>query len=402
MSISMKHHIQAMMLVGMVIVAGCSDHAGRQDVPDSTFISEPMVLTILHMNDHHSHLDAQSITLQLATAKNRREAINTELGGFSRITAAFQDMEAQAEHVIKVHSGDAITGDLHFNLTEGQADAKMMNTVCFDVMTLGNHEFDHGDGGLKKFAAYLHDDPCRTALLSANVRFGPESPLAGASALVKPSIILERGGQQIGIIGLTVADKTNNASRPDPGTHFSDEVTAAQSEINRLQALGVNKIILATHIGYEADLALVEQLNGVDVVVGGDTHTLLGPEKLQQYGMSPEGPYPTHSIDRDGNPVCIVQAWQTCAVAGEVQVHFDEHGVVTSCTGTPWILIGEEFSRPQPTAVPLTPAEAASVKADVVSGGVLRITVPDAVATDILAPYARLKQEFVGSQSSGF
>ena len=389
----MKNHVQAMMLIGMVLVAGCSIHGGRQVTPGNMAVSEPMVLTILHINDHHSHLDAQSIALQLATAKDKREAISTELGGFPRITAAFKELETQSEHVIKIHSGDAITGDLYYPLTEGRADAEMMNTVCFDVMTLGNHEFDHGDAGLKKFAEYLHDDQCRTALLSANVRLGPDSPLAGASELVRPSIILERGGQEIGIIGLTVADKTNNASRPDPGTHFSDEATAAQREIDRLQALGVNKIILATHIGYEADLALVEQLSGVDVVVGGDTHTLLGPEKLQKYGMSPAGPYPTHGTDRDGNPVCIVQAWQTSAVAGELQVHFDEHGVVTSCTGTPWILIGDAFNRPQPAADPLTPSELAAIKADVVAGGGLRITVPDAAATEILAPHTRKKLE---------
>jgi 5'-nucleotidase / UDP-sugar diphosphatase len=388
-------------LIGVVLVAGCSNHSGRQVTPISMAVSEPMALTILHMNDHHSHLDAQSISLQLATTKDKREAITTELGGFPRITTAFQELEAQSEYVIKIHSGDAITGDLYYPLTGGRADAEMMNTVCFDVMTLGNHEFDHGDAGLKKFADYLYDDPCRTALLSANVRFGPESPFAEESPLVRPSVILERGGQEIGIIGLTVVGKTQHASRPDPGTHFIDEATAAQSEIDRLRALGVNKIILATHIGYEADMALVEQLSGVDVVVGGDTHTLLGPEKLQQYGMSPAGPYPTHSTDRDGNPVCIVQAWQCSVVAGELQVHFDEHGVVTSCTGTPWVLIGEEFSRPLQTAASLTPAESAAIKADIAAGGVLRISVPDAAARDILAPYARQKQELGGNQSSG-
>ncbi|MBM9537603.1 5'-nucleotidase C-terminal domain-containing protein [Desulfobulbus alkaliphilus] len=382
-----------MILVCAFLFAGCVDHSGKQIPPGSTVVSEPIVLTILHMNDHHSHLDARTITLQLATAKGKREAIRTELGGFPRITAAFKEMEAQAEHVITIHSGDAITGDLYYTLTEGRADAEMMNTVCFDVMAVGNHEFDHGDAGLKKFAEYLHDDPCRTALLSANVRFGPESPLAEASELIQPSVILERGGHEIGIIGLTVAGKTQNASRPDPGTHFIDEATAAQNEIDRLRAAGVDIIILATHIGYEADRALVEQLSGVDVVVGGDTHTLLGPEILQEYGMSPAGPYPTHGTDRDGNPVCIVQAWQYTAVAGELRVHFDEYGGVTSCTGTPWVLIGDEFSRPQATDVSLTPAESAAIQADIATGDVLRITVPDAAASDILAPYAKQKRE---------
>jgi len=390
----MKRTIQAIILAAVALVSGCSDISRKQFVQDGAVVSEPMHLTVLHINDHHSHLDAQTVTLQLTTGAGKREAITTELGGFPRVTAAFKELETQSEHVIKIHSGDAITGDLYYNLTEGRADADLMNTVCFDAMTLGNHEFDHGDAGLKKFADFLHADPCATPLLSANVQFSPESPLAGALGTVQPSVILERGGQEIGIIGLTVAGKTRNASRPDKGTLFTDEATAAQQEIDRLQALGVNKIILATHIGYEADLALVGNLSGVDVVIGGDSHTLLGAEELQEYGFSSVGPYPTHSTDKDGNPVCIVQAWQCSAVAGELRVHFDENGVVTSCTGTPWILVGENFSRPGEEADELRAAELAAIKADIAASTMLRITVPDAAASAQLAPYARQKLDF--------
>jgi len=84
--------------------------------------------------------------------------------------------------VIKIHSGDASTGDLYYTLNEGQADAEMMNTVCFDTFNLGNHEFDNADAGVKKLMGFLHAGTCKTPILSANVRFGPSSPMYGMVA----------------------------------------------------------------------------------------------------------------------------------------------------------------------------------------------------------------------------
>ena len=130
--------------------------------------NSPLVLTILHLNDHHSHLDAEENMLELETAPGKREDILVSMGGFPRITAAVREREKQAANIIKIHSGDATTGDLYYTLTEGKADAELMNTVCFDTLTLGNHEFDNTDAGLKKFIGFLHADCCKTAILSAN------------------------------------------------------------------------------------------------------------------------------------------------------------------------------------------------------------------------------------------
>ncbi len=383
----------AMVVLGLALfVAGC----GKNQVgppPGSTNAPSPSFeLTVLHINDHHSHLDAENSILQLATGDGRREAINVERGGFARVTAAIKELEKGSRNVLKIHSGDASTGDLYYTLNEGKADAELMNTVCFDTFNLGNHEFDNTDAGVKKLMQFLHAGSCQTPLLSANVRFGPRSPMAGTVApeTVQPSVVIERSGQKIGVVGLIVAGKTKNSSRPNSDTTFIDEATAAQAEIDRLQAQGVNKIILSTHIGYEADKALVKKLRGVDVVVGADSHTLLGPDALKKYGISPEGPYPTRSTDRDGKPVCIVQAWQYGYVVGEMQVSFDQEGVVTQCAGTPWVLIGANFSRPDPPM--LTPAETAAIRADIATSKLLRITEPNTTATALLAPYKAQKE----------
>lgn len=380
-----------LILVLALSLAGCGGTKDRQSAGVATDTAQSFELTVLHINDHHSHLDPEQIALLLATGPGKREPVNVERGGFPRVAGAIKALEKESANVLKIHSGDASTGDL-YTLTEGKADAELMNTVCFDSMTLGNHEFDNTDAGIKKLMGFLHSGACKTPMLSANVRFGPSSPLYGAKApeAVLPSVVVERGGQKIGIIGLTVAGKTKNSSRPNSDTTFIDEAEAAQAEIDRLQAQGIDKIILSTHIGYQADQALVKKLRGVDIVVGGDSHSLLGPESLRQYGLTPEGPYPTRSTDRDGRPVCITQAWQYGYVVGEVRVRFTAQGEVSNCEGTPWVLIGDQFSRPDTT--PLKPEEIVAVRSDIASSGVLRIISPDPKATALLSPYAQQKE----------
>lgn len=344
-------------------------------------------LTILHINDHHSHLDPFNTNLRLRTSEAvARQNVSVSMGGFPRMTQAISDISAQRDNVLVLHGGDAITGTLYYTLTDGQADADLMNTVCFDAMVVGNHEFDSGDAGLKQFADFLWADPaCRTPLVSANVSPRAGSPL-GADT-VQPSIIIERGGQRIGIVGLTIAGKTQNASRPDPGTVLLDERSSAQNAIDALRSQGVTKIILLTHVGYEAEIALASQLSGVDVIVGGDSHTLLGDAGLSDYGLTPAGAYPTVVSNLNGETVCIVQAWQYSAVVGELRVSFDGQGRVTSCGGQPHVLIGDNFGvRPA--------SEVAAILDDIRSQPALRITHPSPVAEAVLAPYRTALQDF--------
>src|SRR5690606_12137663 len=109
------------------------------------------------------------------------------------------------DNVHKLHAGDALTGTLYFNRAGeiGEADAALMNTVCFDAFTLGNHEFDKGDTQLAQWLELLHSRECRTPILSANVQFGASSALhpSRAPVRVEPYTVVERGGQRIGIVG---------------------------------------------------------------------------------------------------------------------------------------------------------------------------------------------------------
>lgn len=355
---------------------------------------QPLDLTILHINDHHSHLDAETATLTLKDAAGASKSVTVELGGFARVTAAIEALATGKPNVLKLHAGDALTGDLYFTQSEGQADAALMNTVCFDAFTLGNHEFDSADAGLVKFIDYLHAGSCKTPVLSANVK-----PAAGTmlAARVADSIIIERGGQQIGVVGLTVKDKTRFASRPDAGTSFLDEATAAQAAIDALRARGVNKIVLMSHLGYAGDQALAPQLDGVDVIIGGDSHTLLGPDSMKGFGLSPAGAYPTAATDKAGRPVCIAQAWQYAYAVGALDVSFDAAGQVARCSGKPQVLVGDSF---KVGSVAASAADAGAYRSQLDASGVFRVTAPSAAATAVLAPFKAAK-DALGTQVAG-
>lgn len=360
----------------------------------------PLELTILHINDHHSNLAEKQSSLRLDVGTGSREAVSVSAAGFARVAQAMQELGAQSENVLKLHAGDAITGTLYFNRagTEGEADAALMNTVCFDAFTLGNHEFDKGDSGLKGFLDLLQQGSCNTQVLSANVNFGANSALHSSRApgAVKRSVVVQRGGQSIGLIGLTIADKTKISSSPDQDTLFTDEAAAVQREIDALHEQGVNKIIVQSHIGYGYDQQVIAKVSGVDVVVGGDSHSLLGPDTLSQYNVgSPAGAYPTRLLDKDGNPVCLVQAWEYSQVVGELKVQFDGDGKVTSCEGTPHVLIGDDFRVGNAAA---TAAQREAILADVASSGFLRVTGQHAQAAATLKPFSEKVKVFEETQ----
>ncbi|GHC71903.1 bifunctional metallophosphatase/5'-nucleotidase [Pseudorhodoferax aquiterrae] len=372
----------AVAVATLVVACGGSDDNG-----------EPLDLTILHINDHHSTLDSKAKTLKLSAGGAAAQDVTVDAGGFARVAAAIAELAAVSPNVLKLHAGDAQTGTLYFNRAgaDGEADAAMMNTVCFDAFTLGNHEFDKGDSGLKAFIDRLHAGSCQTPVLSANVQFGANSALSPSRApgLVRPSTVVERGGQKIGIVGLTIAGKTKASSSPDADTTFEDEAVAAQREIDRLRSQGINKIIVMSHIGYQYDQEVIARLSGVDVVVGGDSHTLLGPDALRTTGVgTPGGAYPTRLADKDGKNVCLVQAWEYAQVVGELKVRFDAKGEVTACNGTPHVLIGNDYRIGTSLAAPAaTDAQRSAIAASVAATGFLRVTTPQAAAVAVLQPF---------------
>lgn len=325
--------------MALTTVAACSnlseETTATAPAPDAV---SDFALTIAHVNDHHSNLDPHSRTsLQL-----NGDSVRVESGGFARVAAMIDRIAHSNNHVLKLHAGDAITGSLYYTLFAGKADAAMMNHVCFDAFALGNHEFDHGDAGLKLFLDALAKGNCNTAVLAANVQ--PEigvSPLTPSSQWdsFQPYQIYSVGGQRVGVIGLDIAVKTKQSSQPDASTTFADERETAAHYIAELQRYGVGKIILLTHYQYRNDLALAQALPAVDAIIGGDSHTLLGD--FDSYGVESDGPYPTQITNADGDPVCVAHAYEYSKVVGELQLQFTGD-TISNCGGRPHFLLSED------------------------------------------------------------
>ena len=293
-------------------------------------------LTIAHINDHHSNLDPivdQEITVD--GVKTR-----VELGGMTRMAQAFASY-AGRDNVLKLHAGDAITGTSYFTFFKGEADAAMMNAICFDAFALGNHEFDEGDEGLKLFLDSLSKGNCKTAVLSSNVRPKIGTALAPLSATdyFRPFTVREIRGVKVGIVGVTVKQKTQQSSRPLATTAFDEEVGAVQSSIDQLKAQGIRHIVVLSHQGYSADKAMAARLSDVDAIIGGDSHSLLGD--FNAVGLAgAEGAYPTIAKNKDGDTVCIGQAWEYNKAMGDMQLKLDTQGRVSSCTGQASLIVG--------------------------------------------------------------
>lgn len=379
-------------LLPFIALVGCDS----DDNNDTS--AGPLSLNILHINDHHSHLEAESQTLTIAGQESEFSA-----GGFPRVAAKIAEREMSLDNVLKLHAGDAITGTLYFTAYEGEADADLMNLVCFDAFALGNHEFDRGDEGLKKFLDFLANDSCQTPVLAANVVPEVGTPLApnAVDDYIKPYVVKDVGGQQVGIIGIDIANKTQNSSSPLSTTRFLDETETAQAAINELEADGVNKIILLTHYQYDNDLVLAEALSGVDVIIGGDSHTLLGD--FADFGLTSGGPYPTELTNADGDKVCVAQAWQYSRVVGELNVQWNADGIVESCSGVPHLLLGDEIVREDDSGTEYTPeaAELQAIMDAIAAAPQLSIVAEDATVANALANYTEqldtFRNEVVGT-----
>ena len=177
--------------------------ANKQGSSSSSF-----ELNVAHINDHHSHLEEETMPLKL-----NGKTVTVHIGGLPRVAQEIKNFRQNNKNTLVLHAGDAVTGTLYYTLFEGKADAKLMNAINFDVYTLGNHEFDDGNKFLKSFL-----DALTIPIISANVVPDKGSILEGKW---KPYIIKTIGGQKVGIIGIDVVKKTTGSRNKQNNTAIS-------------------------------------------------------------------------------------------------------------------------------------------------------------------------------------
>jgi 5'-nucleotidase / UDP-sugar diphosphatase len=261
-------------------------------------------LTILHTNDVHSH-----------------QAANSDGdGGVALAASVINQVRASSDNTLLLSAGDTFIGTLFYVMHHGLDSAELMNALQYDAMTLGNHEFDEGDGNLALFI-----DELKFPVVAANVDFKKSTALKDKTVSYA---IIEKGGEKIGVIGL-VNPETPSLSRPGSDLVFDDGlVQVVQSNVEELTNQGVNKIIVLSHIGYAADLELAQAVTGVDVIVGGHSHTLLA-----NYDTRAAGVYPAEVVNPEGKTVLVVQAGEYLQYIGKLDVEFNPQGELVQWSG---------------------------------------------------------------------
>ena len=281
-------------------------------------------LNILHINDLHSRIEA--INKFDSTCSAEEEGKGECFGGVARLKTAI-DTQRQAltgKNVLLLNAGDNFQGSLFYTTYKGAVEAEFLNLMKFDAMTVGNHEFDDSEDGLATFL-----DKVQFPVVTANVAASASSKIGDR---IKPFIVLNQGGQGIGIVG-AVANDTAELSSPGPNVLIGDDVADITAAIAELKKQGVNKIIALTHVGYPRDLAAIAKIPDVDVVVGGHTNTF-----LSNTSDKAEGPYPTLVDNPGGYKVPVVQAAAYSKYLGNLKVVFDDAGVVKESSGEPILI----------------------------------------------------------------
>ncbi|XP_035473153.2 5'-nucleotidase isoform X2 [Scophthalmus maximus] len=220
-------------------------------------------LVLLHTNDVHARVEE--------TTEHSGKCVGSSqcFAGVARRATEVQRVRGSESNVLLLDAGDQFQGTVWFNYYRGAEAAHFMNRLRYDAMALGNHEFDNGVDGLMK--PFMQKIQC--PVLSANIK--PDKTLAptfGTSYL--PYKILTVGDQKVGVVGYT-SRETSDLSRPGTHLRFEDEVNALQPHVDKLQTLGVNKIIALGHSGFTMDREIAKKVRGVDVVIGGHTNTFL-------------------------------------------------------------------------------------------------------------------------------
>jgi len=219
-------------------------------------------ITLMHINDTHSHIEETATSLLLDGNQTY-----LSIGGMARLATKVREVRLYKPDALLLHAGDAVQGTLYFTQYKGQADYYFLNEIGVDVMVLGNHEFDRGPETIASFI-----DMAQFPIISANVNVQNEPLLNNR---IPSYITKDINGSTLAVIGLTTI-KTSEISSPGEKIQFINEMETAQSTIDELHQNAINAIVLLTHMGYHEDIQLAESLEGVDIIIGGHDHALLG------------------------------------------------------------------------------------------------------------------------------
>ncbi len=226
-------------------------------------------LTILQTNDTHSRIDPFPMDV------GRFQG----LGGIARRKTLVEKIRRENPYTLLLDAGDVLQGTPYFNMFKGKVEYMTMSQCGYDASTLGNHEFDNGVDSL----ASVLRDYCKFPILNCNFDFG-DTPLA---PLVQTYLIRRVGPIKVGITGVGVSFTDLVAPANHKGVVYHSPFKPLQAVVNYLRKdEQCNLIVVLSHLGYKpfqgkpGDTDLAYQVNGIDWIVGGHSHTFMDQPDL--------------------------------------------------------------------------------------------------------------------------
>lgn len=240
-------------LVSLLVLAGPSLPAAEQ----SSAEAGPKSLTILHTNDWHGHLSAWRGWDGPLAGKT--------IGGAALLATVVKQVRTAvgAEAVLLLDAGDTFSDSMLAVETQGRAVVQVMNAVGYDAMVVGNHDPDFT---MKVLHQRIQD--ADFAVLAANLLDGQT-----AQPSVQPAVIREKAGVKIGILGLAYPHTALTTQRHNiEGVQFVSAAEVAQKWVPQLRSQGAQLVVVLSHLGLGADVALARAVADIDVIVGGHSH----------------------------------------------------------------------------------------------------------------------------------
>ena len=231
-----------------------------------------VLITILHTNDTHSQIDPVSESDKTWGGK----------GGVARRATLVKRIRKESPNTLMVDAGDVFQGTPYFNFYKGEVEYKSMSLIGYDVVTLGNHDFDNGVNALAAAMKFANFDFVST---NYDVRG------TVLEARVKPYAVRTLGGVRVGLFGLGISPDNLITPQNFQGVKYMDPVQMARGVVRLLREQEKCQLVVGmSHLGYYAnprnneigDTQVAAQVNGIDFIASGHTHTFMEKPVLQK------------------------------------------------------------------------------------------------------------------------
>ena len=221
-------------------------------------------------------------------------------------------VKSRGSDTFKVSAGDIMLGE---SVSTNKTAINFMNLIGITIGTIGNHEMDRGFSSFKKLI-----EKAKTKFLGTNMNFP-----SGKDDKIITSVIKEVNGNKYGFLGIQPSSLTARIKSKDlmeGVTIDSPEQTIKelQENINELRKQGIDKIILLSHAGIDADKRIAKEIEGLDVIIGGHSHDLIKDAKFGENFV----------YSKTGEPIIITQAGRDGDNFGVLSLEFDDKGVIKS------------------------------------------------------------------------